>query len=124
LGYGGLIMLNIQDVMETDSTKLARMTELERCTLDNPAYLESAIELAAEGKADVLCAWGKPGHKHGPAAWLAECAEKANVTLYCLAKNKDGSPAHPLYQPYAKAFEWFAGPTDGMLALDAYRAQQ
>jgi len=109
LGYGGICMLNVMDVIETDSRKLDRMPAEHRCTHLNHAELEYAVESAARGKADVLCAWGKPGQKMGSIAWLATRAARRGVTLFCLKRNKDGSPVHPLYQPYSKEFEWFAG---------------
>lgn len=109
LGYGGLIMLNMQDIIETDSTKLDDIPSEKRCTADNSTQLLDALDMASNGKADILCAWGKPGQKYGPVAWLATQAARRKVTLYCLKKNKDGSPQHPLYLPYEKMFEWFAG---------------
>lgn len=108
-GYGGLIMLNMQDVIETDSKKLDQMTNSERCTNSNALALISAVEAAEKNKGDILCAWGKPGQKYGAVAWLATQAARRRVTLFCLKKNADGSPQHPLYIPYAKDFEWFSG---------------
>jgi hypothetical protein len=109
LGYGGIIMLNMQDVIETDSRKLDQMPSGERCTSVNVSHLLEALDMAQRKEADVLCAWGKPGQKYGPVAWFSTQANRRKVTLFCLKKNKDGSPAHPLYQPYSKAFEWFCG---------------
>jgi len=109
LGYGGIVMLNMQDIIETDSRKLDKMPSEQRCTKENSLELELAVDDAAKGHADILCAWGKPGQKYGPVAWFTTRAARANVTLYCLKRNGDGSPAHPLYQPYSKQFEWFAG---------------
>ena len=109
LGYGGLCMLNMLDVIETDSRKLDVMPHEQRCTVHNMEELKYALETASRGLADILCAWGKPGQKYGYVAWFATQANRKGVTLFCLKKNKDGSPVHPLYQPYSKQFEWFAG---------------
>ncbi len=109
LGYGGIEMINMQDIIETDSRKLAQMPAHERCSERNINDLRTAIGMAARKEADILCAWGKPGHKYGPVAWFSTQAHRAGVTLFCLGKNKDGSPVHPLYQPYSKPFEWFGG---------------
>lgn len=109
LGYGGILMMNMLDIIETDSRKLDEMPAQLRCSADNTRQLLSAIELAETAKADILCGWGKPGQKYGAVAWFATQAARAGVTLFCLKRNKDGSPAHPLYQPYDKEFEWFAG---------------
>jgi hypothetical protein len=43
-----------------------------------------------------LCAWGKDGGERGRD--LARHLRDAGFTLYCLKKNNDGSPVHPLYQ--------------------------
>lgn len=109
LGYGGITMINMMDVIETDSRKLDQMTFGERCSERNVDELEAAIVGAQNGYCDILCAWGKPGQKYGGVAWFATQCNRAGVTLFCLKKNKDGSPHHPLYIPYSKQFEWFAG---------------
>lgn len=109
LGYGGIVMINMLDIIETDSTKLDQMPNEFRCSAENSGELRGAIKRAEMGNADILCGWGKPGHKYGAVAWFATQAARAGVTLFCLKRNKDGSPVHPLYQPYDKEFEWFAG---------------
>lgn len=109
LGYGGIVMINMLDIIETDSTKLDQMPSEFRCSAENTGELRGAIRRAEHGTADILCGWGKPGHKYGAVAWFATQAARAGVTLFCLKRNKDGSPVHPLYQPYDKEFEWFAG---------------
>lgn len=109
LGYGGIEMINMMDIIETDSRKLSQMPSSVRCSEGNVSRIKTAIGMASRREADILCAWGKPGHKFGPVAWLTTQANRAGVTLFCLKLNKDGSPVHPLYQPYEKRFEWFAG---------------
>ena len=109
LGYGGIVMVNMLDIIETDSRKLDQMTNEFRCSPENTSQLLGAIKRAEQGDADIICGWGKPGHKYGAVAWFATQANRAGVTLFCLKRNKDGSPVHPLYQPYDKEFEWFAG---------------
>jgi hypothetical protein len=109
LGYGAIVLNNMMDVIETDSKKLDHMSAEQRCSNDNYEQLKAAIFEASVGNADILCAWGKPGQKYGAVAWFATQAAKSGVTLFCLKKNADGSPVHPLYQPYSKQFEWFAG---------------
>lgn len=109
LGYGGVVLVNMIDVIETDSRKLDQMPAHTRSTEANTETLFRVLEAAQERKADILCAWGKPGHKLGPVAWFSTQANRRNVTLFCLGRNKDGSPVHPLYQPYSKKFEWFCG---------------
>lgn len=109
LGYGGIVMLNVQDIIETDSRRLAQIPADVRCTSANAGHLIDALEAAKAGAGDILCAWGKPGQKYGPIAWFTTQAFRRGVTLFCLKTNKDGSPVHPLYQPYAMKFKWFGG---------------
>lgn len=120
LGYGGFFMLNMLDVIETDSRKLDAMSASERCSPINSEQLLWALDKAKDGKADVLCAWGKPGQKYGAVAWFATQAARRKVTLFCLGCNKDGSPVHPLYQPYSKEFEWYAGADAAYAAKPLY----
>ncbi|MEM1149209.1 MAG: DUF1643 domain-containing protein [Pseudomonadota bacterium] len=109
LGYGGVIKVNMQDVVETDSRKLDRMPIDQRCTSANVSELKSALDAAQRREADILCCWGRPGQKHGPVAWFTTQAARRGVTLFCLGMNKDGSPEHSLYVPYSRPFQWFAG---------------
>jgi hypothetical protein len=109
LGYGGIIMINMLDIIETDSRKLDQMPTSNLCSKANTDLLLWALNEAKERRADILCGWGKPGQKYGSVAWFATQANRADVTLFCLKRNADGSPVHPLYQPYEKPFEWFAG---------------
>lgn len=109
LGYGGVIMVNMLDTIETDSRKLDQIPSCELNSLQNTNHLIDALNLAADGKADILCGWGKPGQKYGPVAWFTTQAARRKVTLFCLRKNKDGSPEHPLYIPYSEQMKWFAG---------------
>jgi len=108
-GYGGLMMLNMQDVIETDSRKLRQMPAEHRCTAANSAELVAALDSAQAEHADILCAWGGLGQRYGPIDWFTAEAALRNVTLFCLMVNADGSPHHPLYVAYTKDFEWFGG---------------
>lgn len=58
----------------------------------------------------IVCCWGRVERK------LSHMAEEIAQLLYrlkpgalwCLGKNQDGSPKHPLYLPYATRFEKFS----------------
>lgn len=80
-----------------------------RSTAMNAAELVAALDNAAARRADILCAWGGSGRRYGQADWFKAQAAQRNVTLFCLTRNADGSPHHPLYLPYDKDFEWFGG---------------
>jgi hypothetical protein len=104
-GYGRLIVVNLMAVIETDSKKLRHMPSSTRFGPRN----ENALLDALKVDGDIICGWGKPGHELGPVAWFATRAHRANRPLFCLKMNADGSPAHPLYQPYSREPIWFAG---------------
>lgn len=52
-GYGGFIMLNVQDVIETDSRKLLQMLALERCARASVHHLIEAFDMAQWGELDI-----------------------------------------------------------------------
>lgn len=102
LNMGGLIMLNIQDVVETDSLKLDHLTDEERCTRDNLPQIKQCLIEASKTKSKVLCAWGNQGHKYGQVKEIMTTSKELGVELLCLGQNANGAPVHPLYQPYNK----------------------
>lgn len=58
---------------------------------ENDAYIEQAADRAAL----VVCAWGADPFAKTQA--LALSAMLKRRVLYCVGKNQDGSPKHPLY---------------------------
>jgi hypothetical protein len=50
---------------------------------------------------DCVAAWGafKINIQSGQAARVCEAFSRADLKLFCLSINKDGSPKHPLYVP-------------------------
>lgn len=103
-GYGGLVVLNLMAYRATDPKELAPLERPIRFGPDNRAYLTSAFNYSGK----IICGWGVHGHL-GPVAWLTTLAYYSGVPLWCLGKTKDGHPRHPLYVPYSKEPEWFAG---------------
>lgn len=88
--FGGLVVVNLFALRATDPKDL----ELARDPIgpDNDAHLQQVLA----SKSRVCCAWGNI-----PARFKKREAEVLTLlrdrTLYCLKKNQDGSPAHPLY---------------------------
>lgn len=109
MGYGSLTMLNILDVVETDSRRLKEMSPAERCTPENKKFLKCALDAAEKGEADIFCGWGGAGQKFGEVKWLLCEAGSRNITLFCFWKNNDGSPKHPRSVPLETEFSWFGG---------------
>lgn len=89
-GGGGLYMANLFSYVATKSYEMWESDEPIGTNND-----QSIIELSNKADTIVLC-WGSDGHKH-PRALEVINLLKDNHTLYCLKKNKDMSPKHPLY---------------------------
>lgn len=86
-GYGALCMTNIFAFRETDPKIM--MNYKEPIGPENNNTLKKLSEKAGI----IIAAWGKYGN------YLNRQKEIINLIpdLYCLKKNKDGSPSHPLY---------------------------
>lgn len=104
LGYGQLRIVNLMAYRATDPKNLVQLERQVSFGPDNRKHLEYALMEAGK----VICGWGKHGHL-GPVAWFTTRASRADVPLYALRVNKDGSPAHPLYIPYSQQPVWWAG---------------
>ncbi len=103
-GYGGIVVLNLMAYRATDPRELAPLPAKERFGPENAEHLVNAVQSGGT----IICGWGAHGHL-GPVAWLTTQAERAETPLWCLGTTKDGHPRHPLYVPYSKPLEWFAG---------------
>jgi|CXWL01.1.fsa_nt_gi hypothetical protein len=91
-GCGGLLMLNLFAFRATDPKALAIAAD------PIGPMNDEALARESDGRV-VLCAWGRSG---GPATAARAKAVAGRLLaldrkLYCLARNKDGSPKHPLY---------------------------
>ena len=94
-GYGSLIVVNLWAARATDPKALL--------TLGDPVGPDNAeaIDLAVNGSALVVAAWGSfadrmkvKGHMR---LWPEASADAALVPTMCLDTTKDGHPRHPLY---------------------------
>jgi hypothetical protein len=96
-GCGRLIKVNAYDWRATEPAKMfaARDAGFAICSDRNRAALNKARALARRDAGIVLVAWGariEPDRQAELAAFWGDLAR-------CLAKNQDGTPVHPLYQP-------------------------
>lgn len=107
--FGSILVVNLEDFIETDSTKLKDVPDHVRSSRDNHAHLMDVVGHGATGASMVFCGWGIHGHRTMMASWFNTMARDFDVPLFCLRKNDDGSPEHPLYIPYEQPFQWFGG---------------
>lgn len=54
-------------------------------------------ELGLMGARKVVCCWGTQGHFWVQQSWLARLRRRC--VLWCLGRNRQGMPRHPLYVP-------------------------
>lgn len=96
-GFDGLVMLNIF------ALRSARPSELYKASWSaiGPANSGHIIDRIREIKPTplVVCAWGSHGTYLNRGAAIAAILRAAEVPLFALRFNKDGSPTHPLYLP-------------------------
>ncbi len=89
-GYGGLHMLNLFAFRATDPADMKKTPDpVGPCN-------DGAIFETAKDK-DVLAAWGNHGDFKNRSAQVVEILKFAKAHIYCLGKNANGSPKHPLY---------------------------
>lgn len=88
-GYAGLCMTNLFAFRATDPA--AMMAASDPVGPNNDATLRRLYATLGV----LVAAWGNDGKHLGRANQVMCILPK----LYCLRRNKDGSPAHPLYLP-------------------------
>jgi hypothetical protein len=95
-GYGGTYITNLFALVGSDP-KCIRHSAEPIGPQNDAAILTMTNHLGKGGQ--VLCGWGNDAdYKRRPEFVLAMLKE-INITLFYLAKNKTGQPAHPLYLP-------------------------
>lgn len=90
-GYGGLEVANIFALRSTDPELL--YTHADPIGIENDQYIKQALIECDK----VVAAWGTHGSFKNRGNDVLKML-KARGKVYCLKKNKDGYPVHPLYQ--------------------------
>lgn len=113
-GFGSLIVVNLWAARATDPKALLALGDPV-----GPMNAE-AIDLAVNGSALVILAWGAFAARMAAAERLRlhpeASAKAALVPVACLGRTKDGHPRHPLYVRGDQApVPW--GPSDGRLGV-------
>lgn len=103
LGFGGVVILNCGAIRETDSKKAWADEDPI-----GPENLETIRNEILRNQRNVFVAgWGKPAHKSGYANKVLDIFRDTGTPLWCLGKNSDGSPKHPLYVSYDTQLELY-----------------
>lgn len=97
-GCGSLIKVNLFAWRSTDPSVLPGLSD--PVGKDNDCYiLEATRKRHAEAPLPmILCAWGNGGELHERGLKVTRMLSGMGRELLCLTKNKNGEPAHPLYQ--------------------------
>lgn len=93
-GYGGLEIVNLF-ALQTSDRQILKARE-------SPIGAENdrCITEAAQRATRVVVGWGEDGsYRQRDSEVCKLLKQHAPQPLYCLGKNKDGSPRHPLYVP-------------------------
>lgn len=100
-GWGKLVMLNLFAFRATDPKAMFAATDPVGQFIN-----DTVIQMYASdpNTARVIAAWGK----HGTPERVSEVCSFFR-TIYCLGRNKDGSPKHPLYLPASASLELYRG---------------
>ncbi len=64
------------------------------------------LECAAEVD-KIVVVWGNDGSRFGRDRQVMDLLKKSRKKIFCLGRNDDGSPCHPLYLPGTTALEAF-----------------
>lgn len=90
----GINVVNLYALRSTDPAKLK--THFDPI---GPKNFDFLMHAALNHRAGV-CAWGSNANSNLVDDTL-ELLKRTGIALFCLGKNKDGSPRHPLYLPYS-----------------------
>ena len=104
-GYGGLIVTNIFGWRSTDPKGLWEP--------EDPVgkLNDKAIRAAVVMSARTVCGWGSAGPRLLVRRRVLEIKRLLNeFPLWCLEKNADGSPKHPLYVKYSGDYKAWKEP--------------
>jgi hypothetical protein len=98
-GFGSIVVTNLFGWRSTDPKALY--------SVEDPIGPENDAAIFREVRAasKVICAWGKHGALRDRGAEVLASLRAYGVTPYCLSRNNDGSPGHPLYLPAAQTLQ-------------------
>ena len=96
LGFGGLLVTNLFAFRSTDP---GRLYEVEDPVGPDNDY---AIHAEARRSKMVICGWGKHGKFMGRDTFVCDQLRLEKIFPRALHTNSDGTPEHPLYQPYSR----------------------
>lgn len=100
-GAGGIVVVNTGAIRETDAKKACRAAD--PIGPDNEQWIAALIPTCAVH----IAGWGPQASRFGGDRTVLDLFQNAEVPLYALQLNKDGSPRHPLYVAYdAKPAIW------------------
>jgi hypothetical protein len=93
-GYGGFVMLNLFAFRATQPEDM-KAAENPEGDPDNVAVISKTM--LDDNIVAIVAAWGTHGAFNDRGKTIIDKAETCGRTLWCLGKNQDGSPKHPLY---------------------------
>lgn len=104
-GYGGIYICNVKPIVERDQYIARQHREPIGVILENLVTVNAYIPHSQK----IVVCWGnfKP-----PLSGILPLLEESKREIYCLGKNKDGSPRHPLYISYDSDLVFYFNKTE------------
>lgn len=106
-GMGGLRVVNLFSLIATDPKDLPP-SDANSTTLGEYANVLPTLDAASARGVLTVVAWGA----HRLAAVRAKVWSGFLGDVWCLNRNQDGSPVHPLYQPDVTSLKRWTPPAD------------
>ena len=97
-GFGGIHVVNLFALRSTNQKRLA--IHPDPAGPENTRWIDNALLECSK----IICAWGTNCYGFNTNTIRID-AMRFGQRLYCFARNKDGSPKHPLYLPNTAKME-------------------
>lgn len=104
-GFGSVVFVNLFAIRSPDPDLIQKVGD--------PIGPENGLHIANEvNEANtVVCAWGNKGHfLHQDKKIISHLLHSRHDKIFCLGRNGDGSPEHPLYIPRNRELREFEPP--------------
>lgn len=98
-GYGGVMVVNLFSRRSSSPERLKFVLANDEFGLDGPYhrdYWSRAIQVAKEGRAPILAAWGAHGKYLRRAEAFTSTVRPSGAKMICLKLTGEGFPMHPL----------------------------
>ena len=104
LGYDRLFVINLFNYI---TPYPAALRTAKNPVGDELAFNAAVLDYLIRENCHFVCAWGASADFNGRAEELLKYLSERTKNIFCLGKNKDGTPKHPLYLPKNSTLKTF-----------------